>query len=144
MGSTREEIEKKLLKAGSIDEVKSIIEGSGDSISDDDAKMLYDKIKSMDSEASVELSVEELDSVSGGRRDFMKEGCKATVEAGSNCWGNDFCGLINVWYDAAPEQNCPKCGAGMGKVREVSSLKHIIKCHKCGFEKEVDSVMTYD
>ena len=38
MALSREEMEKKLLKAGSVDEVKSIIEGNDEEISDEDAK----------------------------------------------------------------------------------------------------------
>ena len=140
METTGTEMDKKLSKAGSIEEVKSIIEDSGESINDEDAKLLYDKIKSMDSDAIVELSVEELDAVAGGRRDYMTEGCKATVEYGSNCWGNDFCAIFNVWYERAPEANCPKCGAGMGRVSK-ECMSHIIKCPRCGQTKKIEDSM---
>ena len=139
MGLSREEMEKKLLKAGSVDEVKSIIEGNDEEISDEDAKKLYDKIKSIDSDASVELSVDELGSVAGGR-DYMEEGCHATVEVGSRCWGTDYCTLTVLWYDHAPEQNCPKCGVGMGWAGAGTNHR-IIKCPKCGYRKRIKQAM---
>lgn len=139
MALTREEMEKKLLKAGSIDEVKSIIEGNGEEISDEDAQKLYDKIKSIDDNAVVEVSVDELDAVSGGR-DYMEEGCHATVEVGSRCWGTDYCILTVLWYDHKPEQTCPKCGVGMGWAGS-GTMHHIIKCPKCGLRKRVEDPM---
>lgn len=136
MSTSRSELEKRLAKAGSVEEVKTIVEGHNEKISDEDAKILYNKIKSVDKDAVVELSVNELDAVSGGNRDYMKDGCKATVEVGSNCLGNDYCALFTTWYIHQPEETCPKCGRGMGWSKS-GSLYHIIKCPNCGHWKEI-------
>ena len=54
------------------------------------------------------LSTDELDAVSGGvtTRDWQKEGCAATVEAGSDCWGTDGgCLACNISYSGVSESD---------------------------------------
>ena len=55
-----------------------------------------------------ELSVDELDAVSGGvtTRNWQREGCAATVEAGSDCWGTDGgCSVSNISYYGVSESD---------------------------------------
>jgi hypothetical protein len=54
------------------------------------------------------LSTDELDAVSGGvtTRDWQSEGCAATVEAGSDCWGTDGgCRVCNISYFGVSESD---------------------------------------
>ncbi len=56
----------------------------------------------------MELSVDELAAVSGGvtYRDWQKEGCAASVEKGSDCWGTDGgCLLHNISYYGVSESD---------------------------------------
>lgn len=54
------------------------------------------------------LSVDELDAVSGGSRNWASYGCQATVEDGSWCWSNDSCWYDDVVYeDFDASQKCP-------------------------------------
>ena len=80
---------------------------------------------------------DELEEVSGGgfvfpNRSALKEGCKATVEGGSSCWGNDACRGINVIYvcDPAEDLTCPNC-----KTKSLIRIKSGgFRCHRCKFE----------
>lgn len=131
--------EELLLKAKSVDEVKSIVAEHGGSITEEEANEMYAKIQSYDPNAVVEVSVDELDAVSGGgfffpNRSALREGCKATVEGGSACWGNDSCDGVNVVYFRAPEENmvCPKCGT-----KSMIKLKRgDYRCHRCKYEMD--------
>ena len=78
------------------------------------------------------LSQDELEAVSGGR-DWMAEGCAATVEAGSSCWGTDACSGINVHYqffDASVK--CPNY-PGPHRTELTDRLKRIYTCKYCGY-----------
>ena len=131
------ENEELLLKAGSLEEVKTIVKEHGGTISEEEAEELYAKIKSYDPNAVVEVSENELEDVSGGgflfpNRSVLKEGCKATVEGGSSCWGNDACRGVNVVYVRAPEEDkiCPNCNTKS----MVRLKKGGCRCHICNFE----------
>ena len=129
--------EELLLKAGSVEEVKEIVTENGGTVTEEEAKELYDKIKAYDPDAVVEISEDELEEVSGGgflypNRSVLREGCKATVEGGSSCWGNDACKGINVVYVCAPRKDitCHYC-----KTKSVVPLSAGgYKCHRCKFE----------
>ena len=93
------------------------------------------ELRRQNSPEVVELELEDMDKAAGGSRDWATQGCAATVEAGSFCWGNDFCVLAYVTYDNAPSNNkCPNCGNAM--YFERSALKHGRNSHyicpKCG------------
>ncbi len=67
-----------------------------------------EEISSILKEDEPELSLDELEAVSGGvtTRNWSKDGCAATVEEGSNCWGTDGgCTLINIKYTSVYESN---------------------------------------
>ena len=93
------------------------------------------ELRKQNSPEVVELDLDDMDKAAGGSRDWATQGCAATVEAGSFCWGNDYCVLAYVTYDHAPSYNkCPKCGNTM--YFEKSTSKHGWKSHyicpKCG------------
>ena len=86
----------------------------------------------------VELDLEDMDKAAGGSRDWAAQGCAATVEAGSTCWSNDYCVLLDVTYTHAPLNiKCPSCGNTMYHDRTTTyygdSVKYY-KCPKCGTE----------
>ena len=70
-----------------------------------------------------ELSMDELDAVSGGvtTRNWQTDGCAATVEAGSDCWGTDGgCLAINISYTGVSESDrCRVRTTGPCKYEEV-------------------------
>ncbi|MBR7045653.1 MAG: hypothetical protein IKI23_08345 [Lachnospiraceae bacterium] len=56
----------------------------------------------------MELSIDELAAVAGGvtTRDWQSEGCAATVEKGSDCWGTDGgCTVCNISYFGVSESD---------------------------------------
>ncbi|MBQ9251295.1 MAG: Nif11-like leader peptide family natural product precursor [Clostridia bacterium] len=85
----------------------------------------------------VELDEADMDRAAGGSRDWIKQGCAATVEAGSRCWSNDFCIILNVEYSHEPTcEECPKCGNAMcynGYTTKGGAKAHYI-CPNCGTE----------
>ena len=97
--------------------------------------------------AEKELSIDELDSVSGGEdfsfsrwgitfRDYSQEGCAATVEPESHCWGTDGgCTAVDRVYSHKPIwMKCPDCGVYLYKSGE--SYGRCIVCGK-GYSLEV-------
>ena len=89
-----------------------------------------------------ELDIDELETVSGGAdRDWLKEGCAATVEAGSWCGTNDKCVWIDVQYDHVPvKDTCPQCGGQMyldrTEVVRKGEAYDYCKCLRCGYVKK--------
>ena len=79
-----------------------------------------------------QLSLDELEAVSGGSdRNWLTDGCSATVEIGSWCWSDDTCIRYDVTYDNLPSHHCSKCGGVV--VRNLygyGSWKY--DCIKCG------------
>ena len=86
----------------------------------------------------VELDLEDMDRAAGGSRDWATQGCASTVEAGSACWSNDYCILLDVTYTHAPSYNkCPNCGNTMyfdRKIADVVDAREYYKCPNCGAE----------
>lgn len=103
----------KLANAQSVDEVAAILKAEGQD--EAMAERAWQEVCHAKEESGKELSLDELDAVAGGReyRDWLKEGCVATVEPGSNCWGDDGgCYEINIHYLFEPyDQPCVYCGA---------------------------------
>ena len=85
-----------------------------------------------------ELSLDELEAVSGGAdRNWVTEGCAATVEYGSWCGSNDKCMVLDVTYDFQPTEHlCPNCGKNMYKQNTISLGKNKhedqYRCKYCG------------
>lgn len=108
-----EELTKKLLLAEDAEAVAAVIKAGGQDISAEDAAQLFDQISERKTSDGKELSLDELNTVSGGAdRDFFREGCSATVEYGSDCWFSaDYCSMVSTTYDNPPTQfRCLKCG----------------------------------
>jgi hypothetical protein len=90
------------------------------------------------------LSAEELEAISGGSdRNWVNDGCSATCEMGSDCWGGqDYCSMVNTTYDdfGWNKLPCPKGGTHdfgmqtMGAGHGESEVEAIYgTCRKCGF-----------
>lgn len=107
------ELVAKLKKAKSHDEVASILKAEG--MTDADSALLWKELEKMHEGEGKELSLDELDAVAGGvkHRDWLDDGCAATVEYGSDCWRTDGgCTYINIKYSREPHktEKCPECG----------------------------------
>lgn len=77
-----------------------------------------------------ELSLDELEAVSGGARNAATEGCAATVEAGSQCVFTDLCALVFSLYDVYPVNGtCAQCGGAPVYADEV---RRNYFCSRCG------------
>ena len=122
------EQKSKLMLAESTDEIKDIVTKAGGEISAEDAEQLWNEIKHVKESLGQEIDDDEMDAVAGGAdREWLKEGCAATVEPGSWCGSNDYCSLLDVTYDIIPWDYCPQCdgmlyfrGRGLG-----------YKCNSC-------------
>ena len=110
-------LQARLLAAQSAEEAAALMEGDGQKLTAEDAAQLWDEIKKGRKQDDRELSVDELDAVSGGEdRDWVKDGCAATVEYGSRCGSNDKCILFDVIYENGPlSETCPICGTSLYK-----------------------------
>ena len=137
-----DELKAKLLAAKSAEEITELVKAAGQEITAEDGAKLWKEIEARREDGRT-LSLDELDAVSGGARDWYIEGCAATVEDGSDCWGTDACESFYVTYerfDAAM-----KCPAYPGKhLYETLSrepfygsdgtryTKMIRRCLRCG------------
>ena len=93
------------------------------------------------------VSNEELENVSAGvkKRDWLTEGCAATVEIGSNCWRTDgSCTEVNIMYRSNPNAHCKKCGAVCSRGWVFVQREHGVKrnvyeyrCRNCGIYEEI-------
>ena len=104
-----DELKTKLLAAQDVNEVTALLKAEGQGISPEDAERLWEEILRKREKDGKELSLDELEAVSGGR-DYETEGCAATVEPDSWCWSDDYCTFIDVTYDNPPAKVCPYCG----------------------------------
>ena len=92
MDQNKKELEQKIAAASSPQELQRILNDAGEKIGPEDAAKLFEKLQNCGT--AQELSPDELEAVSGGVRDWVTEGCAATVECGSICWSDDHCPLI--------------------------------------------------
>ena len=108
--SLSDEQKNRLLQARSAEEVAALLHEAGVDVQL--AERLWAELTHKREADSEELSLDELEAVSGGARNAATEGCAATVEAGSNCVFTDFCSIVFTSYDVAPVKgNCTQCGA---------------------------------
>ena len=74
--------------------------------------------------------------VSGGEdRDWLVDGCAATVEADPGlCWTNDACILVEVYYYNKPyKKTCPFCNYGIATYAysyRLVSRYICVNCHR--------------
>ena len=123
-----EELQSRLFRARSAEQVAELLTAAGQEISAEDVDHIWQEIEHH--KTNVELSLDELDAVSGGAdRDWAVDDCAATVEQGSWCDSNDKCILIDVTYEHLPCGDCPYCD---GKVYGYSVWEGVFKCKKCG------------
>ena len=120
------DLKAKLATADSLEEVKSIL-GDGSGVN---ADQLWKEIENHRSSRSERLDLSELDAVSGGAdRDWTKDGCAATCEAGSWCGSNDWCEIWDVTYTNF-WATCPD-----GSQHEWDRNAGYV-CVKCGYNRE--------
>lgn len=107
-----DETKKQLFEAQSIEEVSQILKERG---VEEDAEKIWRKISDLREKEGKNLSLNELEAVAGGtaNRDWLKDGCAATVEPDSNCWSNDGgCMVLDNSYAFKPcYTHCVGCGA---------------------------------
>ena len=117
------ELKERLGQVHSLEEAKDILADRPDL----DAKRIYEEIENHRSNRNERLDLEELDAVSGGAdRDWKKDGCAATCEAGSWCGSNDYCMIWDVTYD----NFWVCCPDGHDHVFNFD------KCTRCGFFRD--------
>ena len=84
------ELKTKLIEAKSAEEVAEVLQAAGQVATAEEAAHLWEIIKRDREVSSKELSPDELAAFSAGEdRDWLRDGCAATVEGGSDCWGTD-------------------------------------------------------
>ncbi|MBR2795101.1 MAG: hypothetical protein IKE16_10690 [Solobacterium sp.] len=128
-----EEIKKQLMETKSPEDVKALMNSYHIVLSDEEARDLYEDMQDGIIGAD-KLSAEEIEVIQGGR-DYIKDGCCATVEYDSWCGKNDSCMLIWVRYDHAPVlSSCPYCYEYLGSYgyHKIKGTKYAkFKCPKC-------------
>ena len=100
MISLSDEQKNRLLQARSTEEVAALLHEAGVDVQL--AERLWAELTHKREADSEELSPDELEAVSGGAsaRDYIRSGCAATVEPGSDCWGVDGgCVLVHYEYE---------------------------------------------
>ncbi|WP_034451095.1 hypothetical protein [Butyrivibrio sp. AE2032] len=129
------ELKAKLIEAKSLDEVKELLKTSGQDISAEAAERLFKEIGTH--KTGSELSAEELEAISGGAdRDWLTDGCAATVEYGSSCWSDDACHSREVTYLHKPGRYlCPTCKINL-YISESTTKREVYKCPRCGYTQE--------
>ena len=142
MADRNDELTVRLKRAASAEQAAEIMKESGHELSEEEAEQLWSEIQKQRGDR--DLSLEELDAVSGGSdRDWLTDGCAATVEADSWCWSNDYCSAAEVTYDNNPVKFfCPKCQVHLidtGEDRFVFSFdrfefQNLYRCPQCGYE----------
>ena len=136
MENNREELKKKMLAAASAEEIMEILKAAGEEITAEEAAQLFEKAQAK--KTGKELSLDEMEAVSGGAdRNWVTDGCAATVEYGSRCDSNDKCIYWDVTYDFQPTSTlCPNCGQNMYLQNTInhSSTKYEeqYRCKFCG------------
>lgn len=119
-------------KAENAGQFYELLKEEGYTLEEETAKRLFEQEKRA---ANEEVSEEELAVVSGGR-DYATEGCAATVEYGSSCWGTDSgCFVANIEYAHAPgKELCPVCGKQTTYMSHEGVNVFYYTCRSCGSE----------
>ena len=116
---------KELTTANTVEEVKGVLDRHGLTVDDEQAQKVLKDIQ----EARIwqqELSEEEMEHIQGGR-DYLHEGCCATVEENSMCLFNDACKATWVTYtNKVTGYKCPDCGINVAEINN-----HLFECPKC-------------
>ena len=139
MANIKEELKAKVMKAQNAGEVADLLKEAGEDAGP--AEQIWNEMSSR--KASEELSMDELDAISGGSdRDWPTDGCAASVEPNSWwCRSNDACWYWDVTYNHEPSTvKCPKCGGTMYVARKSyatnpSDDATLLKCVSCGYQE---------
>ena len=136
MAIKREGLKKKTLAAASAEEIMEIMAAAGEEITAEAAARLFEKAQAK--KTGKELSLDEMEAVSGGAdRNWVTDGCAATVEYGSRCRSNDRCIYFDVTYDFQPTSTlCPNCGQNMYLQNTINhsstEFEEQYRCKFCG------------
>ena len=138
MANLSGELIAKLLKAQNMEETAALLKAAGED--ETQAERLWNEISAQREEK--QLSLDELEAVSGGAdRDWLTEGCAATVEYKSWCDSNDNCIYFDVTYDHPPTNSkCPVCGTYLYvdyteyDTNPNDDVTHY-RCKNCGYTK---------
>ena len=135
MTEISKELLAKLLTVKTREEAAALLKTEG--FEDVPEEQVWEQVQALRTQESRELSLDELDDVAGGAihtRSWIDEGCAATVETGSDCWGTDGgCNTVNIEYKNMPEFYCRKCGRWSTRlVRNIDSKHTVYKCLYCG------------
>lgn len=127
------ELKAKLLAAKSEEELTVLLKDTG--VDKTAAERILVELTNKREADGKELSLDELEAISGGAdRDFLKDGCAATMEPGSWCESNDCCYIWDVTYDNEPTKtSCPFCGSDpmvTWSMRDSDGIYFI--CSNCG------------
>ena len=129
------ELEAKLLAAKSAEEAAGLLREAG--VNAPQVNRLWKELTHKRETDGMELSPDELESISGGAdRDWERDGCAASCEAGSWCWSNDKCIHWEITYDNMPSRTCEYCNGAMEYIGGVGNTD-IYRCKKCGRTREV-------
>ena len=132
------DLKAKLLAAQSEEELAALVKADGQEITAEEAEKLWKEITGKRAQDGRELSLDELEAVSGGAdRNWATEGCAGTVEYGSWCDSNDKCIVWDVTYDFQPTGHlCPNCGKNMYKQNTIylreNKYEDQYRCKYCG------------
>lgn len=131
MKNNRKELEAKVAAAKSPEEIENILKAAGETISPEDAAELFEKVQARKTDKA--LSLDELEAVSDGAdRDWLVDGCAATVEDGSHCRSNDKCIIGSVIYEHPPVSVCRRCGGVVYRASSEWSFIEELRCVNCG------------
>lgn len=132
------ELKEKILAAECAEEIAALVKADGQEITAEESDLLWKEMTGRRGQDGKELSLDELEAVSGGAdRNWVTEGCAGTVEYGSWCGSNDKCMVLDVTYDFQPTEHlCPNCGKNMYKQNTISLGKNKhedqYRCKYCG------------
>ena len=138
MKNRSNDLKTNVLRAQSQSEVADLLKEAG--MDETRAESLWNEVRG--SRESRELSRDELSAVSGGAdRDWITDGCAATVEPNSLCRTNDACWKWDVTYDHEPTfVTCPHCGSYMYVAKIIYATNPSddtvwYQCPKCGYRE---------
>ncbi len=136
-----EELRNKLMSVTTQDEARELIKAEYPDIEPEALDKLSEEFSKY--VESRELSLDELDTVAGGSRNYRDDGCSGDY-TDSFCWFNDHCNAtINTYYNYETIWKCPRCGANLyywDTVTEGIALSQYrrFNCYSCnGFFKLV-------
>lgn len=137
MGNITSELKEKLLAAKSVEDIAALLKEAG--VDETQAERLWAELEHKRETCGKELNLDELETISGGKRDWVKDGCAATVEPDSWCWSDDDCLAIDEHYANAPvRETCPQCGMYFyEEIRKTSSKPYPVYyvCKACKFTR---------